>query len=578
MNIDVDHVNHQYSGDQTIIYQNNSPDTLFEVFYHLYYNAFQPGSMMDLRAQNIIDPDRRIRDRISKLKKDEIGYHEITALNQDGEKLEYEIHETLMRVRLKNALPPENKTTLEMKWKSQIPLQIRRTGRNNIEGIDYSMSQWYPKLAEYDAEGWHAFPYVAREYHGVWGDFDINISIDSSYTIGATGVLQNADHIGKGYGTKTIKSADRKLTWHFVAKNVIDFVWAADPDYIHTKHTNPAGVEFHFFYQNDTSIIKNWEVLPKYTIQCFDLMKEMFGEYPYPTYSVIQGGDGGMEYPMATLILGNGSQRGLIGVMVHEGLHSWFQAVLATNESKYAWMDEGFNTYYNHLIIDSLYKMNLKYPHKGSYDSYFRILDKGNYEALSTRADHFNTNKAYGVAAYSMGCIFLNQLNYIVGEEVFDDIMSTYWNEWKFKHPNPNDFKKIAEQKSGMHLDWYFNYFIHSTKKIDYEIVDIAESKKSCKVELKRLGQFPMPIDVEVELLDNRKFHYTIPLQMMMKGKSADRNMKYEILDSWSWTNPNYILTLPFSLKRIKSVKIDPTRRMADVDQSNNTYPKKSKD
>ena len=397
MSIDVDHIKNQYTGKQSILYQNNSPDTLFEIYYHLYYNAFQPKSMMDMRARNIVDPDRRIGDRISKLKKDEIGYHHITSLKQDGEKLEFQIHETIARVQLKNALLPGKKTVLEMKWNSQIPVQIRRTGRNNIEGIDFSMSQWYPKLAEYDAEGWHAIPYIAREYHGVWGDFNVKITMDSSYTIGATGLLKNVNQIGKGYGPKTIKSTNGKLTWHFIANNVIDFVWAADPDYVHTKHQSSDGTEFHFFYQNDSAILSNWEALPQYTIRCFDLMKEMFGAYPYPAYSVIQGGDGGMEYPMATLILGNGSKRGLIGVMVHEGLHSWFQAALATNEGKYAWMDEGFNTYYNHLINDSLYNMHLKYPHKGSYDSYYRLLEKGLYEPISTHADHFTTNKAYGV-------------------------------------------------------------------------------------------------------------------------------------------------------------------------------------
>jgi hypothetical protein len=241
-----------------------------------------------------------------------------------------------------------------MEFTSQVPVQIRRSGRNNSEGIDYSMSQWYPKVVEYDRDGWHATPYIAREYYGVWGDFDVRIVMDSSYTIAATGVLQNASAIGKGYADRTVEPTTNQLMWHFSAERVHDFVWAADRDYLHTKRKMSGGPELHFFFQNDTAILDNWTLLPDYTEKCFAIMKDLVGAYPYPVYSVIQGGDGGMEYPMATLVMGTGKKNGLIGVTVHEAIHSWFQGLLGNNEGDYPWMDEGFDTYYDEQVMDSL--------------------------------------------------------------------------------------------------------------------------------------------------------------------------------------------------------------------------------
>jgi len=199
MKIDFDVNNHQFDGEQTIEYTNNSPDTLYKVYYHLYFNAFQPNSMMDVRSRTIKDPDRRVGDRISKLSPDEIGYHEIQELKQDGQELSYDVVGTILEVQLAKPIMPRSKTKLSMKFHSQVPLQIRRSGRNNAEGIDYSMAQWYPKLCEYDYQGWHANPYVGREFYGIWGDFKVDIEIDDSYVLAGSGIITNAKKIGRGY-------------------------------------------------------------------------------------------------------------------------------------------------------------------------------------------------------------------------------------------------------------------------------------------------------------------------------------------------------------------------------------------
>ncbi|MEM9261835.1 MAG: M1 family peptidase, partial [Bacteroidota bacterium] len=224
MEIDMDVKKNQYAGEQTIVYTNNSPDTLNRVFYHLYFNAFQPGSMMDVRNLTLPDADSRVGKRISKLKEDEIGYIKVNSLTQDGSSVKHVTEGTILEVELNTPILPGSSTTFKMNWDAQIPMQIRRSGRDNKEGIRYSMTQWYPKLAEYDYQGWHAHPYVGREFYHIWSDFDVKITIDSDYIIGGTGYLQNPEEIGYGYGPEP-KKRKKKVTYHFKAPEVGDFFW-----------------------------------------------------------------------------------------------------------------------------------------------------------------------------------------------------------------------------------------------------------------------------------------------------------------------------------------------------------------
>lgn len=574
MDIKMDVKTHQFKGLQELLYFNNSPDTLYNVYYHLYFNAFQPGSMMDIRSLTITDPDGRVGDRISKLKPDEIGFQKILSLKQNGRPLTYEVAGTILEVQLNEPILPGNKATFVMDFEAQVPKQIRRSGRNNAEGIDYSMSQWYPKMAEYDYMGWHPNPYVGREFHGVWGDFDVKITIDPKYVIGGTGYLQNAEEIGHGYEAPGTKVPEHKkdITWHFKAEDVMDFVWAADPDYTHDIAQVPGGPRLHFFYQKNQNTEENWSKLPGITVRAFQYMNERFGVYPYEQYSVIQGGDGGMEYPMATLITGNRSISGLVGVTVHELVHSWFQHLLGTNESLYAWMDEGFTTYATNETIKYITNSNSLNPHRGSYMSYIALVNSGAEEPSSLHADHFNTNRAYSISAYSKGAVFLNQLSYIMGQEDFDKGMLKYFNTWKYRHPNPNDFIRIMEKQSGMVLDWYLNYWIHTTKTIDYGIGRVKDNGKSTTITLERLDEIPMPIDLEVTYTNGDKETYYIPLRIMRNEKKNDRGKKLILQEDWPWTNPQYDLVIPKRRSDISEIKIDPSGRLADINNQNNTY------
>ena len=283
MDVDLNVKTHKFKGTQKLVYTNNSPDILYNVYYHLYFNAFQPGSMMDVRSRTIEDPDRRVRDRISKLKKDEIGQQIVTSLKQDGKKLSYETNGTILEVKLNKPIKPGDKVTFDMTFEGQVPLQIRRSGRDNRDGISYTMTQWYPKLSEYDEDGWHANPYIGREFHGVWGNFDVKLTLDASYVVASSGYIQNPNEVGYGYetnGKKVAHKKGKKLTWHFVAPNVHDFAWAADPDYRHLKIDTDEGVALHFFFQEDgltSEQIEHWEKLPEYTAQILNYMNKNFG-------------------------------------------------------------------------------------------------------------------------------------------------------------------------------------------------------------------------------------------------------------------------------------------------------------
>ena len=565
--IDLDVETHQYKGVQELTYTNNSPDTLYRVFYHLYFNAFQPGSEMDVRSRNIEDSDKRVGDRISKLLPSEIGFIKPQRLTQDGVLLSFEIAGTILEVDLNTPILPNKSTVFTMDWDAQIPVQVRRSGRNNAEGVAYSMTQWFPKIAEYDFEGWHAVPYIAREFHSVWGDYDVRIKLDENYIIGGTGYLQNSDK--KGLGKKT-KGNTR--TWHFKAPNVHDFAWAADKNFIHDTYKGPNGVILNFYYKNDPEIIENWKNLQEKTAQLLSYFNKHIGDYPYKQYSVIQGGDGGMEYAMCTLITGKRKLESLIGVTAHELAHTWFQFLLATNESKHEWMDEGFTSYISNLAMNEIMKEGKDNPNSNSYRGYSYIATSGKEQPQSTQADRYTTNTGYSIAAYSKGAVFLSQLEYVIGKDNLNKTLLRYYKEWAFKHPTPNDFIRVAEKVSGAELDWYLTDWTQTTNTIDYGIKNIVSEKEKTTITIERIGLMPMPIDIKVTYEDGKMDNFYIPLQMMRTNKPNPRiGESWTVLPDWAWAYPNYSFVLKKD-KRIKSIVIDDSGLMADINLENNTY------
>jgi hypothetical protein len=637
MDINMNVTTNRFTGKQKLEYTNNSPDTLTKVFYHLYWNAFQPNSMMDARSRALgqkrvgdrPDWDPRVRDRILNLKENEIGYQKINSLTMNGAAQKFTVHETILEVQLSQPILPKQKVVFDMDFEAQVPLQVRRAGRDNPQtGVRYSMSQWYPKMCEYDYEGWHPTPYIAREFYGVWGDFEVKITIDKKYMIGGTGYLQNPNQIGFGYeaaGVKVAQPAGPTLTWHFVAPNVHDFMWAADPDYVHITRHIENGPTIHVIYNRDTELLqRQWDAMPQTTrtqhgndpkkyFQDFDnrwktvadaavivlpYIEKKFGAYPYKQYTFIHGGDGGMEYPMGTLVSGPG-----LGTAIHEWMHSWYQMMMGTNESEYAWMDEGFTNYATDLVnqyyhsvtkvqpqqnpvgtaprkktlVDSLATSNSfigkANPHSDAYEGYFDLAGSGLEEPLTTHADHYETNYAYGQASYSKGDVFLEQLGYIVGAQVRDNILLDYYNQWRFKHPNVNDFIRVAEKRSGIKLDWYKEYWVNTTKTIDYGIDSVWEVNGKTNIRLRRVGEMPMPIDVLLTFADGSQQLAYVPQYLMFGQKPVeDANIPRTVHEPWRWTHPQYSFEINRKRADIKVIEIDPSKRMADMERKNNRW------
>lgn len=586
IDVDMKEKAYQYDGKMQLKYTNNSGQSLNKVYFHLYFNAFQPGSMMDNRLQNIPDPDKRMAtnvgtkenpkyvSRISELKPDQIGYQKVTSLKQDGKAVSYKVDGTILEVTLAKPIAEGQTSTFDMVWNAQVPEQIRRSGRNSKDGVEFSMAQWYPKMAEFDPEGWHLDEYVGREFFAPFGNFDVTINIDKDYVVGASGELQNPNNV-KGYvKNPTIKAKNGKVAWNFKAENIHDFVWAADKEFIVEHEKSKHGVDVYLVYQdNDKS--SAWRQAMPYALGFFDYNSEHFGEYPWKAYSIIQGGDGGMEYGTATLIAGGSNLNSLIGTIFHEAAHSWYQQLFGINETYNEWFDEGFTSYVEQMahlnVVDKL-KVMPSNPNPDAYKGYIALALSGKEEPASLLADYYNTNYAYSLEAYYKGQVLAIQLGYIIGNDNLNKTFLEFYKQWKFKHPSGNDFKRVAEEVSGINLKWYFNLFINTTRKIDYAV----EAVNGSTITIANKSDFAMPIDLLVEYTDGSKELFYIPLREMRGEKPAENLVEYQgakrtILEDWFWTKPTYDVKVS---KEIKQVTIDPTKRLADVNDKNNVFTK----
>ncbi len=585
MDIDMDVKKYQYQGNMTVDYTNNSPDVLPKIYFHLYWNAFQPGSLMDERLHTVPDPDKRMvnitgnendrqyHSRIENLTDDEIGFQKINSITQNGKKLDYKIMGTVMEVTLDKALKQGSSTQLKIDWKAQVPVQIRRSGRNNAGGVDFSMTQWYPKLAMYDEEGWHLDEYIAREFYAPFALFDVKITLPSQYVIGGSGTLQNEKEM-PGYSSRQYKRK-ANTTWHFKAENIHDFAWAADPDFTVDTQNVPNGPKLYFVYKKNLEKVDSWKKIQPKTVEVFEFLSENFGQYPWPNYSVVQGGDGGMEYGMTTLITGNRSYESLLGTTIHEVAHSWYQQLFGIDETRDEWFDEGFTSYAEartHAALNPSEEDKI-HPYINAYKGYYSLVKSGKEEPMSILADYYDTNYAYSLAAYYKGQVLLAQLGYIIGETNLNKTLLKFYDEWKFNHPKYFDFERVAQEVSGINLKWYFNLFVNTTRYIDYGITKVEDQK----ITLKNESNFPMPLDVLVQYKDGSKEIFYIPLHAMRGEKPFEKEIygiiPHQTMAAWGWPAQEYILEVN---KPIHSVRIDPSERLADVNPNNNFFPPKS--
>jgi len=462
-----------------------------------------------------------------------------------------------------------------MTFEGQVPVMIRRAGRNSPDGVALSMAQWYPKMVAYDHQGWHTTEYLGREFYGVWGNFDVKITLDKTYVVAGSGVLQNPNEMGCGYEDKGVKIPQTKAktkTWHFVAERVHDFTWAADPQFIHDKHTLTDGKTIHFFYKKYP---ENWKRIQPDMLKVFDYFNTLIGKYPWPQYSFIQGGDGGMEYAMCTLMEGGKKYESLVGTATHELAHAWFQHLLATDEAAYPWMDEGFTSYIQTLAEQQVLHLipATNYPFTKAYNGYLNLVKSGLQEPTITHSDRYATNYAYSIAAYYKGQLFLTQLDYLMGNEALMKTLKRYYREYAFKNPTPNDFIRIAEKVSGMQLQWFLNEFMQTDHVADYAIDKVEAKGNKTAITLKRLERLPLSIDLFVTDKAGKTQYVYVPLRMTYGEKpNTYPNYPRTVVPAWGWGNLTYTFELDMPLNNIQSIVLDPNNRSVDINRENNVY------
>ncbi len=615
MDVELDTEYNLIYGKEIFNYVNHSPDTLRVLYMHLYVNAFKKNSLMEWYQNE--------RDffyggsLISYLRDDLLGYTHVSNIaDADGNRLIHRVDDTILEILLARPIPPEANQTISLDFIEKIPVLIRRMGRQNREGVDYSMAQWYPKVCVYDRQGWHKNYYLGREFYGEFATFDVSITLPEPYMVGASGVLQNAASPGDMMNRNADSTAGDRLipesnpaasdtgqteeilahskwlrqahaesskrTWRFHADAIHDFAWCADTEYIYDSVAYN-GVRINLLYLPE--VAGQWQEMKSWAVQILKYLTQYVGPYPYRDFTIAQAGDGGMEYPNIVFITGRRGRFSLASVTAHEMAHNWFYGMLANDETREAWMDEGIASYYTTRLMESLFGRyaNIEYetPFKRKwypkedarvntfvgYESWAR---QGFEEKILTASDFFSSDRSYNYSVYYKGEIFMFALEYYFGKQKFDDVMRKYFSEWNRHHVTSEDMKRFFEQETHTQLDWLFEEWLNTTKQCDYAVYDFTgrwdHEKKSygSEIRFERKGGVEMPLDVCVTLENDSSLTYRIP------AHEDDPDIAgFTRCPVWNIVSAKYVLHLQLT-EKIKTVAIDTSLLLADVHRMNN--------
>jgi hypothetical protein len=533
--VKLDDKKHILHGFENLLYKNNSPQTLAVIYMHVWPNAYK--NKQTALAQQL---KRNEGNKIAKADANDLGFIDSLDFKVDGKAVKWaysEAHQDIVVLQLNEALKPGASISITTPFKVQIPSgSLSRLGHI---GQSYQITQWYPKPAVYDQNGWNAMPYLNQgEFYSEFGSFDVKITVPSNYVVGATGELQTASEVS--FLNQKVDESKKKLekllnsdtersknfpesasewkTIQYKQDRVHDFAWFADKRFLvlrgevvlpHSKDTVTTWAMF--TPQNAKLWANSLEYLHDGTYY-YSLWN---GDYPYKHVTAIDGtisAGGGMEYPMITVIGNSSSKEELEVVIVHEVGHNWFYGILGSNERVHGWMDEGLNTLNEMRYVQTKYPDNTSFSdmvaggrfhlndldHHDSGDIMYRTLASfGLDQPLETHSDDFSSFN-YGAIMYQKtGVIFFYLMDYL-GAENFDAAMSAYYQQWKFKHPQPADLQKTLETQTGKDLSWLFEDLIQTTKHIDYKVKAVQISKTGTVVKLANKGQVDGPIEVNI--------------------------------------------------------------------------------
>jgi len=521
------------SGTVTIRYTNNSPDTLRFVWLQLDQNLYRPGS----KGSALFPADSRWGVRGFQ------GGYDLGGVQVNGRDATVKVDDTMGRIDLDQPIPPGGgKATLSMRFAFRVP--EHGSDRMGRDGTLYEIAQWYPRMAVYDdIRGWNTDPYFGQgEFYLEYGDIDFSITAPAGYTIAASGLLQNPDEVlsaperarlaraatsdsvvaivtrGEAAATPTAGTK----TWHFRAQNVRDVAWAGAPDF-RWDAVNANGVLAETYYQIGKAGT-GWEHAAEQTAWTIRNFSELFAKYPYPQATSVAGPVGGMEYPMFVMVhYANPADdpKSIFGTINHEHGHEWFPMVVGSNERRYAWMDEGFNTYIDAFALDRRYPGTNTYP---SYVANWKATVDANIDTpLMTPPDRIDARALAAIGYRKPGAVLLALRNNVVGRETFDRAFREYVRRWSFRHPSPADFFRTIENVSGMDLGWYWTAFFYGTGRLDIGIDNVTmrqqEGQSYAVVALRRNGTVPFPVHLRLRFNDNSTEDVDLPVEIWSQGR-----------------------------------------------------------
>lgn len=544
INVSLDDKKNLLSGTIDMDYHNNAPEPLDMLYILLQPNAY--------KSKNSAFAKQTLRNGSTRFyfaESSEMGNLSNLNFEIDGKKVEVDIDKTnpdIAKVKLNAPIPTGGSVKIVTPFTYKIPVPFSRGGH---AGQQYMMTQWYPRPAVYDAAGWHPQPYLDMgEFYQEFGSFDVSITLPENYVVGATGVLQTSSEVDflkekvkYTEGVLSIKNSELKIkngatadsfppssdklkTIQYKADKVIDFAWFADKRFLVLKSETKLKrmgrmVESYAYFIPKHAA--TWSKSTEYINRAVQFYSDAVGDYPHPQASAVmteEGFGGGMEYSMITALSGSFTPRVLDNVITHEVGHNWFQGILASNERDNPWLDEGLNSYYDHRYDKEYYEKDDGSSRENrAGDELPKFLTKGSdYKLNELGAQLFSflhrdqapktasdklTQINYGLAVYEKTAVSLKILERHVGRERFDKTMQAYFKEWQFKHPQPEDFKKMwTDQAADVgDLTWFFDDLLGSTKQVDYKIVKLVENNADFwKIAVKNVGEVATPFNVSV--------------------------------------------------------------------------------
>jgi hypothetical protein len=534
--VSLDTAQQRVAGSVTIRYTNNSPDSLRFVWLQLDQNLYRPGS----KGSMLFPADSRWGVRGFQ------GGYDIEGLQVNGRPATMHVDDTVGRIDLDQPLPPKGgRLTITMNYAFRVP--EHGSDRMGRDGTLYEIAQWYPRMAVYDdIRGWNTDPYFGQgEFYLEYGDIDYTVTAPAGYTIAGSGVLQNAAEVlsvtqrerlaraARSDSTIAIITgdearatpADGTRTWKFRAQNVRDVAWAGAPDF-RWDAANANGVLAQAYYQI-AKAGKAWEHAAEQTAWTIRNYSELFYKYPYPQATSVAGTVGGMEYPMFVMVhYGDPKDdpRSIFGTVNHEHGHEWFPMIVGSNERRYAWQDEGINTYINTFALER--RTPGTTPYAGYVNNWRQTVENRIDSPLMTPPDRIAA-RALGALGYRKPAVVLLALrDNVVGRATFDRAFREYTRRWAFKHPSPADFFRTIENVSGMDLGWYWRAFWYSTDVLDIGIDNVTmrqqQGQNTAVIALRRNTPVPFPIRLRLLLKDNTTQDVAMPVEVWAQGERIE--------------------------------------------------------